>query len=337
MATPKQTDPQFKLRFTPELRDQIEAAAKANNRSMNAEIVARLEDYPRISLLETALARADQVERELRSEIEATRKDAREHASRASVYEKRLMVSDAERERLEQQNSHYQRTNESFAELLKDAADLSERLAAAEAKAAKMESLVHQARARLGTVREERDELARFVKLASEGVEKDFMGVHKLAELDDREILMRLLLELSRLSSEITIERSRERDEVADLIEDLNTDSDHIERVYLSGLSDDPDHGTEPVSHPKTMTGMILSNAIQRRTDLAMRTIVKELEKNGMLALDQRSRERPTVAEWEELRTAPKEHQGKILDALANVEIDRALEIARQARKKGAA
>ncbi|MDI7921755.1 Arc family DNA-binding protein [Ferirhizobium litorale] len=43
MATPKQTDPQFKLRLTPELRDAIENAANGNNRSMNAEIVHRLE------------------------------------------------------------------------------------------------------------------------------------------------------------------------------------------------------------------------------------------------------------------------------------------------------
>jgi len=337
MATPKQTDPQFKLRFTPELRDQIETAAKANNRSMNAEIVARLEDYPRISLLETALTRADQVERELRSEIEATRKDAREHASRASVYEKRLMVSDAERERLVQQNSHYQRTNESFAELLKDAGDLSERLAAAEAKAAKMESLLSQARTRLGTIREERDELARFVKLASEGVEKDFMGWQKIADLSDREILVRVLQETSRLSSEMTVERSRERDDVADLIADLNTDADHIEQNYLPGLSDDPNHGDGHVSHPKTMAGMLLSNAIQRRTELAMRTIVKELEKAGMLALEKQANTRPTAKEWDELRAAPKEVQGDILEALANVEVDRALEIARRQRKKGAA
>lgn len=43
MATPKQTDPQFKLRLTAALKRQIEDAAKVNNRSMNAEIVARLE------------------------------------------------------------------------------------------------------------------------------------------------------------------------------------------------------------------------------------------------------------------------------------------------------
>lgn len=38
----KQTDPQMKLRFPVELKGKIESAAKANNRSMNAEIVARL-------------------------------------------------------------------------------------------------------------------------------------------------------------------------------------------------------------------------------------------------------------------------------------------------------
>lgn len=43
MAMPRQTDPQFKLRISPELKRGIEAAADANNRSMNAEIIARLE------------------------------------------------------------------------------------------------------------------------------------------------------------------------------------------------------------------------------------------------------------------------------------------------------
>lgn len=44
MAAPKQTDPQYKLRMTPEIKEQIEKAAKANNRTMNAEILARLEN-----------------------------------------------------------------------------------------------------------------------------------------------------------------------------------------------------------------------------------------------------------------------------------------------------
>ena len=43
MATPKQTDPQFKLRLPSGLKDQIDQAAGANNRSLNAEIVSRLE------------------------------------------------------------------------------------------------------------------------------------------------------------------------------------------------------------------------------------------------------------------------------------------------------
>lgn len=43
MARPKQTDPQFKLRLTPELKGWIEKAAEANSRTMNAEILDRLQ------------------------------------------------------------------------------------------------------------------------------------------------------------------------------------------------------------------------------------------------------------------------------------------------------
>lgn len=39
----KQTDPQYKLRWPAELRDKVAASAKAYNRSMNADIIARLE------------------------------------------------------------------------------------------------------------------------------------------------------------------------------------------------------------------------------------------------------------------------------------------------------
>ncbi|MBB2775722.1 UNVERIFIED_ORG: hypothetical protein HNP28_001010 [Comamonas terrigena] len=37
-------DPQMKIRLPADLKDQIEAAAKDSGRSMNAEIVARLEE-----------------------------------------------------------------------------------------------------------------------------------------------------------------------------------------------------------------------------------------------------------------------------------------------------
>lgn len=40
---PKQTDPQFKLRLTPQLKAEIEKAAADSGRSMNAEILLRLE------------------------------------------------------------------------------------------------------------------------------------------------------------------------------------------------------------------------------------------------------------------------------------------------------
>jgi hypothetical protein len=38
-----QRDPQYKLRWSEELRDKIAKSAKASNRSMNADIIARLE------------------------------------------------------------------------------------------------------------------------------------------------------------------------------------------------------------------------------------------------------------------------------------------------------
>lgn len=42
-------DPQLKLRLNEELKDQIVQSAERNNRSMNAEIVARLEEYSMLS------------------------------------------------------------------------------------------------------------------------------------------------------------------------------------------------------------------------------------------------------------------------------------------------
>lgn len=44
MAVPKQTDPQFKLRLTPEVKAKIERAANESGRSMNAKILRRLEE-----------------------------------------------------------------------------------------------------------------------------------------------------------------------------------------------------------------------------------------------------------------------------------------------------
>lgn len=42
MSIPKQSDPQFKIRLPQSLKDEIEAHAKENGRSLNAEILTRL-------------------------------------------------------------------------------------------------------------------------------------------------------------------------------------------------------------------------------------------------------------------------------------------------------
>ncbi|WP_104018438.1 Arc family DNA-binding protein [Roseovarius nitratireducens] len=56
-SAPKQ-EPPYGLRMPPDLKDRVKAAAKANNRSMNAEIVATLEEKypaPRLSERDEAL------------------------------------------------------------------------------------------------------------------------------------------------------------------------------------------------------------------------------------------------------------------------------------------
>lgn len=70
---PKQTDPQFKLRMTPAVKDAIESAASENGRSMNAEILARLEasfdlnsiSLERLKFLEEMWVRNDRERNEL--------------------------------------------------------------------------------------------------------------------------------------------------------------------------------------------------------------------------------------------------------------------------------
>jgi hypothetical protein len=77
-----QTDPQYKLRWSEELRDKIQESAKQHNRSMNADIVARLEEsftsglvasdpYKRMLLAVIAGILAEQADREKPSFEEA--------------------------------------------------------------------------------------------------------------------------------------------------------------------------------------------------------------------------------------------------------------------------
>lgn len=81
--TTHDTHIQYKLRMPPELRDQLKAASEENHRSMNAEIVARLQESfePSLSqdtattLLE-GLQQAMQVAREMQEEARKHRQEA---------------------------------------------------------------------------------------------------------------------------------------------------------------------------------------------------------------------------------------------------------------------
>lgn len=66
MAQPTQTDPQFKLRMPAAVKEEIEAAAADNNRSMNAEIVDRLE---RSGEMLAKIERLEKLNRELNAKV----------------------------------------------------------------------------------------------------------------------------------------------------------------------------------------------------------------------------------------------------------------------------
>lgn len=53
MTLPTQSDPQFKLRLPSQLKNRIEGISRANNRSLNAEIVTALEHWVQKDILDT--------------------------------------------------------------------------------------------------------------------------------------------------------------------------------------------------------------------------------------------------------------------------------------------
>ncbi|RVI06472.1 Arc family DNA-binding protein [Sinorhizobium meliloti] len=70
-------DPQLKLRLTEELKEKVADAAKANNRSVNAEIVARLEMSQNIErflsdfeLAKERILSAQRIEAALKQQVE---------------------------------------------------------------------------------------------------------------------------------------------------------------------------------------------------------------------------------------------------------------------------
>lgn len=78
-----QSDPQYKLRLPEELRDKIKESASTHNRSMNADIVARLEQSFEAVAALTDLERADyeELKQELTQELKKDMKVIAEELS----------------------------------------------------------------------------------------------------------------------------------------------------------------------------------------------------------------------------------------------------------------
>lgn len=71
---PKQSDPQFKLRLPPDIKEALEAAAQRNNRSVSAEILARLADTLRYEskedIWDRKIADLTRLQNELKADID---------------------------------------------------------------------------------------------------------------------------------------------------------------------------------------------------------------------------------------------------------------------------
>ncbi|WP_028034125.1 Arc family DNA-binding protein [Chelativorans sp. J32] len=78
-------DPQLKLRLTEEMKDMVTAAARENNRSVNAEIVWRIENYEKAK---QAWASLDSELNKLESELQERQAEvARLYDERSRLFE----------------------------------------------------------------------------------------------------------------------------------------------------------------------------------------------------------------------------------------------------------
>jgi hypothetical protein len=79
---PKQTDPQFKLRLPPDLKDALDSAAQRNNRSVSAEILARLAESFRYEgkedVWDRKIADLDRQQAELKADLDRLKNRVRD-------------------------------------------------------------------------------------------------------------------------------------------------------------------------------------------------------------------------------------------------------------------
>ncbi|MCO6386217.1 Arc family DNA-binding protein [Aliihoeflea sp. 40Bstr573] len=163
----------FMLRLPDGMRDQLREAADNNGRSMNSEIIARIDRS-----FEDGLPMPIGLKLQLKSAAEVNERPVRDEVVA------RLEASFEERSQ----------------------ADISA-LNEANARAEKFERLMRQARSRLGQLRYERDRLAAYVKVVNEGIEEDFMGQLKVRDLDEKSLLLKTYFQVMRLNTELLMQR----------------------------------------------------------------------------------------------------------------------------------
>ncbi len=102
-----QNEDKYVIRFPDGMRDALKAAAEANGRSMNAEILARIEDHPKIASLERTVLGLGQEHRKLQEQLESSK------AELAATTTERVAL-EAERLRIQAERAVLLETKESI-------------------------------------------------------------------------------------------------------------------------------------------------------------------------------------------------------------------------------
>lgn len=297
------------LRMPDGMRDRLKESAKRNGRSMNAEIVSKLERYDSLGGEVDAMW---EVARALAAEIDEV--SGPDYPSGPLVDR----INDAFQAVDEFGNVDRARLGREFAE------EAHERLGGVlEGELGLPAELL--ARVQLASEKKGRSLSAEVIRLIEDGFEQrahfEWLEDQHRAHEDDIESTERMVAEY---------ERNQERV--------LATNSTDVS-VQLQRL----EHKIESLTKGLAIYGRAFTISMEGDADRTLDMLDMALEE--VQAKDNKAKglmppqTRPTPEEWEILRAAPKGRQPEILEALANVEVDRALEIARQpvSKKKGAA
>ncbi|MDV6226314.1 Arc family DNA-binding protein [Nitratireductor aquimarinus] len=140
---------------------------------------------------------------------------------------------------------------------------------------------------------------------------------------------------VSRLERSFVVDREqRDWEKLKDF---YTADERYIVDEYFSGKTTDPTSG---VKGEKLETDLVkqINRIISKRTEIMGEVIAREFDKRGMLTAPgngERASRHVTPEEMKALQNAPPDIMPKVLECLSRKDVDAALAILEEARKKG--